>query len=186
MSMKQRFIALVGLPVALALASLIPAEEGVVLKTYRDPVGIITSCMGHTGPELKMGQTFTREQCNEQMYADLIKHAEPAMKCAGNPQGPQLVAAIDFAFNKGVNGFCTSTYARKLKARDPAACNEPLRWTNVTVGGRLVSCYDPKNQCRGLVTRAERNSRMCQGDMSDLAINVDFTQGGELPAGETP
>ena len=83
MDAKARFFALVGLPAALALGILIPKDEGVVLKTYRDPVGILTSCMGHTGPELKLGQTFTRAECDQTMYTDLVAHTEPVVKCMG-------------------------------------------------------------------------------------------------------
>jgi lysozyme len=185
-TIKARFVALVGLPVAMALATLIPRDEGMVLKTYRDPVGILTSCMGHTGPELKLGQTYTREQCDQQMFADLLKHTDPVVQCMGttvwNRTPPyQRVAIVDFAYNKGVTAFCTSTYKAKLVARDPLACQEPLRWTNVTLSGRKVSCYVRSNNCYGLVLRAERNQRMCSGDMSDLGLDIDFTLTGELP-----
>lgn len=191
MDAKAKFIALVGLPAAMALALLIPKDEGTVLKTYRDPVGILTSCMGHTGPELKMGQTFTPAECDATMYSDLLKHTEPVIKCMGTDAWYRTppykrVAIVDFAYNKGVSGFCTSTYKRKLVEGDPSACKEPLRWTNVTVKGQKVSCHVRSNNCYGLVLRAQRNERMCNGDMSDLGLDIDFSQVGELPAGEAP
>lgn len=182
-SAKTRFIALVGLPAALALATLIPKEEGVVLKTYRDPVGILTSCMGHTGPELKLGQVFTRAQCDETMYLDLIKHAEPVIKCAGPMDGPKTVSAIDFGYNKGVYAFCNSGFAQKLKAKDPAACEEPLRWVYATKNGRKLDCRIRSNDCYGLVLRAERTKRLCQGDTSDLGIEIDWTLTAETQDG---
>src|SRR3546814_13432063 len=40
-------------------------------NTYLDPVDIITSCYGHTGNDLKQGQTFTDEQCLDQLSKDL-------------------------------------------------------------------------------------------------------------------
>lgn len=184
-SAKAKMIAMVGLPVVCVLAVLIPMEEGVVYQTYRDPVGIISSCMGHTGPELKMGQRFTKEQCDEQMWVDLVKHAEPAMKCSGSPFGPRGVAAIDFAYNKGVGNFCRSTFAKKLAARDPLACDEPLRWVYAD-NGRL-DCRILSNNCYGLVKRAVRTKAICSGDLSGLGVLVDFGPDiGSVQAGATP
>ncbi len=46
-----------------------------MLRTYRDPIGIVSACTGHTGPELRTGQTFTKEQCTEMLDVDLLKYA---------------------------------------------------------------------------------------------------------------
>jgi len=55
MSVKNKLLAL-GLSSALATSGMFIAKhEGLVLGTYPDPVGIVTSCYGHTGPELKLG-----------------------------------------------------------------------------------------------------------------------------------
>ena len=187
MDAKQRFIVLVGAPVAVVMGILIPREEKVVLATYRDPVGIITSCAGHVDPTLRMGMKFTAAQCNEQMYEDLIKHTVPIIKCIGQVNwdrmpGPQKVGAIDFAYNKGVTAFCTSTYKRQLAEQSPAACSQPLRW-NYANGGK-VDCRIRSNNCYGVILRNQRNSRMCTGDMSDLGIDIDFSQTGTPAAGE--
>ena len=91
-TIKQKLAAKIG---AGALALLVPVVlyfEGTVTKTYKDPIGIITACVGHTGPELKMGQTFTPEQCQEMLYADLLKHSgdidciKRPLRCAGRWQ----------------------------------------------------------------------------------------------------
>lgn len=39
-------------------------------------MGIVTACTGHTGPELNIGQTCTRQQCEEMLYKDVVKHAD--------------------------------------------------------------------------------------------------------------
>jgi len=183
MNARAKLIALIGLPAVLALGTLIPQEEGVVLKTYRDPVGIITSCMGHTGPELRLGMTFTRAECDTQMYTDLLKHAEPVIKCAGPLQGPRVVAAIDFAYNKGTSGFCNSGFARKLKSAAPDACDEPLKWVYATKAGKKLDCRVRSNDCYGLVLRAQRTKRMCEGDMSDLGLDIDWSLTAETEDG---
>lgn len=187
MSPQARFIALVGLPAALALGILIPKDEGVVLRTYRDPVGIITSCMGHTEPGLKLGVTYTRAECDATMYADLLRHTEPVVRCMGQGAWDRMpaykrVAIIDFAFNKGVTAFCSSTYKTKLVAGDPAACEQPKRWFRADSG--RVDCRIRSNNCYGVVERNARNARMCAGDMSNLGLDsIDFAPDGAIPEG---
>ena len=62
MTPRQRLAAKIGAGVVALAVPLVAHFEGTVYRTYRDPIGIITSCTGHTGPELRMGQTFTKEE----------------------------------------------------------------------------------------------------------------------------
>ncbi|MCL1125220.1 hypothetical protein L2764_12225 [Shewanella surugensis] len=75
MAISQRLMAL-GLTSAVALSGgiLVAENEGLVLGTYLDPIGIVTSCYGHTGGELQLGQDFTEAQCLEQLAVDLSHH----------------------------------------------------------------------------------------------------------------
>src|SRR3546814_9460270 len=61
----------IGLAAAVSGAFLVAPSEGYNNNTYLDPVDIITSCYGHTGNDLKQGQTFTDEQCLDQLSKDL-------------------------------------------------------------------------------------------------------------------
>ncbi|WKB52325.1 lysozyme [Eleftheria terrae] len=140
---------------ALAVSSVV-TFEGTVPRTYRDPVGILTACRGHTGPELRMGQQFTPDQCDELMYIDLLE-AEADIACIKQPLRPHEKAAfISFAFNVGREKFCASTLARKANAGDLAgACAELSRW--VWAGGQ---------QLPGLVRRRAHERAMCEGRVS--------------------
>lgn len=140
---------------ALALAvPLIAHFEGTVYRTYRDPIGILTSCTGHTGPELMMGQTWTQEQCDQQLYGDLLKHSK-ALECINHPlTDGQKAAFLSFAFNVGNGNFCGSTLARKANAGDMrGACAELSRW--VYAGGKELP---------GLVRRRAAERAMCEGE----------------------
>lgn len=152
MTPKQRLAAKVGAGTAALLIALVPVFEGTVLRTYRDPVGILTSCMGHTGPELRMGQTFSLSQCNEQLAQDLLKHAD-ALKCINRPlTDGQKAAFVSFAYNVGNGAFCGSTLARKANAGDLAgACAELSRWT-----------YAKGQQLPGLVKRRQVERKVCE------------------------
>ena len=126
--------------------------EGTIQRVYRDPIGILTSCTGHTGPELRMGQVFTKEQCEQQLLADLLKHAD-ALDCVKKPMTDgQKAAFLSFAFNVGEGAFCGSTLARKANAGDMrGACAELSRWT--LAGGREMP---------GLVKRRAAERKVCE------------------------
>ena len=155
MSDKAKLIAKIG---ATAVALVIPVVtyyEGKVNRTYVDPVGVLTSCYGHTGPELKPGQTFTDEQCLVQLEADLTKHAI-ALDCVRVPlTDGQKAAFLSFAFNVGTGAFCGSTLVRKANTGDmPGACSELSKW--VYAGGK---------QLPGLVKRRAAERAMCERDL---------------------
>ena len=123
-----------------------------MLQSYRDPIGIVTACVGHTGPELRMGQRYTRQQCEDMLYGDLLKHAQ-ALDCIKQPMTDgQKAAFVSFAFNVGNKALCDSTLARKANAGDMAgACAELSRWTRA--GGRELP---------GLVKRRAAERELCE------------------------
>lgn len=152
MSWKAKFIAIVGAGAAALAVPLVQKYEGTVLRSYRDPVNVLTSCTGHTGPELRDGQTFTREQCEEMLYKDLAKHAD-ALSCVRTPlTDGQRAAFLSFAFNVGDDAFCRSTLVRKANAGDiDGACAELSRWT-----------YAGGKQLPGLVKRRAAERQLCE------------------------
>ncbi len=153
MSTRQNLIATVGAGCCAALLAYVPQFEGTVLRGYKDPIGIITACTGHTKTAV-LGRPYTKAECEQLLVEDLLEHAAPVLKCApvlrDRPQ--QLAASISFAFNVGTEAFCTSTYRRKLLAGDPTACAELLRWTKA--GGQELP---------GLVKRRAIERDMCEG-----------------------
>ncbi len=122
-------------------------------RVYLDPIGIKTACTGHTGPELKLGQTFTAEECSEMLAADLTTAARGVQDCIKVPVSTEELAGYtSFGFNAGVSAFCTSTAARKLNAGDHAgACAELSRWTKA--GGHELA---------GLVRRRAAERALCE------------------------
>lgn len=130
MSVKNKLLAL-GLSSALATSGMFIAKhEGLVLGTYPDPVGIVTSCYGHTGSELRLGQKFSEDECLEQLAKDLSKHNTEMSKHIKIPLSAEEHAAyLSFTYNVGVGNFKSSTLLKKLNSGDRnGACNELLRW----------------------------------------------------------
>lgn len=138
-------IAVSGLAAVVAAAALavpmIAEHEDVVLKSYPDPVQIPTACAGHTGPEVKLGQTFTLDQCMRILAADTVEHGLALDRCIARPVPNETRAAFtSFAFNVGARAACGSAAIRKLNAGDlKGACAELSRWTKVTVTGRAAA-----------------------------------------------
>lgn len=113
-----------------ATVALVAAHEGYRAYTYADPVGIPTACFGHTGPNVRMGQTYTRLQCEKLLIDDLQKAHNAVVQCIRTPlTDNQRVALTSFAYNVGGQALCGSTLAKKANAGDMAgACNELPRW----------------------------------------------------------
>lgn len=153
MAVNQRLVAIVGAASAALLFGVVKHFEGTVPRTYLDPIGIKTACVGHTGPELRMGQTFTAAECDEMLSADLSIAANGVQDCITEPMSTGETAAyISFAFNAGVPAFCNSTAARLLNEGDHAgACAQLSRWVNA--GGRVLP---------GLVRRRAAERQLCE------------------------
>lgn len=152
MTPRQRLTAKIGAGSVALVLPVVMLYEGTVYRTYKDPVSILTACTGHTGPELRMGQRYTKEQCEAMLYGDLLKHAD-ALNCIKTPLADnQKAAFLSFAFNVGNGAFCKSTLARKANAGDlMGACAELSRW--VMAGGR---------ELQGLVKRRAAERQLCE------------------------
>jgi len=140
--------------VALSGGYLIAPNEGKVNATYIDPVGIATSCYGHTGPELKLGQKYTDDQCLDQLAKDLSSHDKQMMNLVRVPLTDyQHAAFLSFTYNVGVGNFKSSTMLRKLNSKDyEGACEELSKWV-----------YAKKQKLNGLITRRQQEKDMCLG-----------------------
>lgn len=178
----KALIALVTLPVAIGLVTLVPAEESgrtvetaivqrdkavaeirmrhvagpQYLRAYRDAVGIWTVCDGDT----KGVTGATRETeagCLVRLERVLVEHAAGVKRCAPGlwaaGREQQRLASISLAVNIGVSAFCSSTAKRLLEAgKIRAGCDAFRMW---------VKAGRPKRTLRGLVERRERERAIC-------------------------
>lgn len=143
-----------GSTAALAALGLIAAYEGKENEVYLDIVKVPTACYGHTGPEVKLGQRFSDEQCMDMLHRDVGKFSVAIDRCVTNPQVPAAswAAFISFSYNVGPDAFCKSTLVKKLNAGDVrGACAELSRWTKA--GGQVR---------QGLVNRRRSERAYCE------------------------
>jgi len=108
----------------------IKAFEGLSLRAYRCPAGVLTIGYGNTSMA-KRYPTITREQADLFLKAD-IANVEKALARLNLPQLTQYQwdAIVDFCFNLGVGNFAKSTLLRKIRinTKDLTIPFEFKRW----------------------------------------------------------
>lgn len=135
---------------------LVAPSEGYRSNTYLDPVGIITSCIGHTSSSLKLGQSFTEEECLDQFAEDLDEADEDVSSVIHVPLTLwQRAALISFTYNVGVGNLERSTLAKTFNQKQyNQGCDMLLDWV-----------YAKKKKLKGLEQRRELERSMCLGQM---------------------
>lgn len=111
--------------------------EGLRLRAYLCPAGIPTIGYGATGPDIKLGMTWTAAEAEARLQRDTLHYLTAAQKlCPGATWG-RLEALADFAFNLGPTRLAGSTLRRKVNRGDWAgAAVEIEKW--VFGGGRKL------------------------------------------------
>ena len=147
-----KLASVVGAATAAILLLTVPKWEGTVNEGYKDPIGIVTACVGHT-KTAELGRPYTDAECEKLLIDDLVEHAEGVKRCVKVPLTKgQLAASVSFTFNIGITKFCKSTMVKKFNAGDYAgACAELSRWTRAD--GKVL---------RGLVERRKQERAICE------------------------
>ncbi len=138
---------------AIAIAAvLIPDLEGLRYEPYRDVVGVLTVCYGHTGADIVIGKRYTSGECKAMLDKDLVPFARSVERSVKIPASEyQKASLISFSYNVGVKAFESSTLLRKLNAGDSkGACDEMRRWNKA--GGKVW---------KGLINRREVEREIC-------------------------
>jgi lysozyme len=163
MSTRQKLVALVSAPCAALLLTQLPKFEGTVLRGYRDPIGVVTACTGHTKSAV-LGRPYTPAECDALLVDDLVDKAAAVLQCTPVLQGQtyRLAAATSFAFNVGITAYCGSTTARRFNAGDYAGACKALNESDtgkpqwVTARGKPLP---------GLVKRRAIERQLCEGKL---------------------
>lgn len=149
---KAAGTAAIAAALAMAVAGLKP-DEGKRNVSYLDIVKVPTSCYGHTGPDVVVGQYRTDAQCELLLTEDAREHMMGALACSPElaTRPDQLAAVTRLTFNIGVRGYCRSSIARNFAAgRWRAGCDGFPAWRYA--GGREI---------RGLLLRRQRERAQC-------------------------
>lgn len=157
---KRTLQGTVGAGAAAILLSILPKFEGVVLRGYKDPIGIVTACAGHTKTAV-LGKPYTPDECNALLDQDLVEHAHGVLACTPGLAGHtnQTAAAVSFAYNVGVGAYCRSMTARRFNAGEWAgAC----RAMNQADNGKPQWVWADGKILPGLVARRAAERALCE------------------------
>lgn len=126
--------------------------EGREYVAYKDVVGVLTVCDGHTGKDIIPGKRYTDKECDAITKSDLnriARQVDPVIKVPTTET--QRAAIYSFAYNVGASAAINSTLMKKLNAKDySGACDELKRW--VFAGGQ---------KWKGLINRREVEYQVC-------------------------
>ena len=140
---------------AVIAAALIAPFEGLATRAYKDTLanGLPTVCYGMTiyDRPVSIGDEYTPEECMAFLVADIPKYRGKIEHCIKVPlSNHQWAAAVSLSYNIGAGAFCRSTFARRLNAHDPKACDSILAFDRA--GGKVI---------RGLQRRREAERKVC-------------------------
>lgn len=155
-----------GSAVGLLLAALLVVQwEGYSATPYRDAVGVLTVCYGHTGA-VQPRQRYTQAECARMLASDLGEAWRTVQRCINAPMADhQAAALVSFAYNVGPgapgvkDGLCWLKSGAQPRIRVLAnqgrwdlACAQLPHWT--LAGGRKL---------RGLERRRQAEQALCEG-----------------------
>lgn len=127
---------------------------------YEDVVNVVTVCKGHTDPSLRVGDVWTKEQCDALLVKDVTEHGQRLLSCITVPINQHIFDGLSsWAFNVGTGAACKSTLIKLLnQGRYTEACNALLAWDRA--GGKRV---------RGLTNRRKAERELCLKPMENHA-----------------
>lgn len=155
MSNKFRIASAVG-GIAVAIALIVPTLqrwEGHEARPYKDMIGVLTVCYGHTGPDIRPKDVYTPKECTTLLEKDIEKFATGVLKITPTIEDKPyvLASAISFSYNVGLENYRKSSTARNYnKGNYPLGCAYMLLYNKA--GGKFV---------QGLQNRREDEFNIC-------------------------
>jgi len=133
-------------------AALIKPFEGCKLKAYLCPAGVPTIGWGATGPDVRMGMTWTQQQADDRFMEHLQHFGEGVEKLLGDTPvtAHQMAALVSLAYNIGLGNLGKSTLLKKHKAGDYAGAKAEFTKWNLA-GGKILAGLTRRRNAEALV-----------------------------------
>lgn len=163
-----------------ATVDLVKEFEGLRLKAYRDPVGVVTIGYGYTnragfGPGVDMGDVWTEDRAEEMLRKGLDVFADQIRPhFTREPNENQFGAMLSLTYNIGAGAFADSTCLRRFNEGDEEGAAEALTWFN-KAGGKVL---------RGLVRRREAERQLFLTPAPEPPVNTSPEPVNEAPKSE--
>jgi lysozyme len=123
--------------------------EGIELKAYLCPAGILTIGYGSTGQHVKPGMTITEREAETLLRSDLQRFERCVEASVKVPlTDNQFAALVCFTFNVGEAAFKSSTLLKLLNQGDyEAVPAQLLRWNKA--GGKVLNGLTRRREAEG-------------------------------------
>ena len=114
---------------------LIKKHEGLKLKAYRCPAGVLTIGYGHTGPDVKDGLEINKAKADCLLDSDVrfaVKKVNELVKKTISQN--QFDSLVSFTFNLGPGRLASSTLLKKVNQNpnDKSISLEFAKWVNAS------------------------------------------------------
>ena len=119
--------------------TLIKQFEGLALRAYLCPAGVLTIGYGHTGKDVFAGQTITEADASELLRKDVARFEAAVNRyVASEINQNQFDALVSFTYNVGEGALQKSSLLRLVNNNpsDPAIQQAFLMWTKA--GGKIL------------------------------------------------
>lgn len=148
--MKQHLPATAAAAVFASALALLWGLEGNRNKPYKDIGGVVTVCMGHTGPDIQ-DRTYSNTECKAMAEQDVKRFMASVQQITPNITGNQLVAATSFAYNVGLGAYQRSSVAKHFnKGELREGCQAMKQY--IYVRGKPI---------QGLINRRDKEFKVC-------------------------
>lgn len=143
-----------GRQIGAAGLEIVKRNEGLRLKAYVCPAGVLTIGYGSTGPHVKPGMVITEAEADRLLQEDLDRFEEAVERHARNATQNQFDAMVSLAFNIGIANFRKSSVLRQhIAGQHAAAANSFALWNKAKVAGVL-------KELPGLTRRRAEEARL--------------------------
>lgn len=150
MSNKSKFAAAL-LTLSVSGIALITGFEGKENVAYYDSIKVPTVCVGHTGPEVKVGDRYSDTMCDDLLRKDTTV-AQKAVKrlVKAKITQEQYDVLVSWTFNLGEGNLAASTMLKDINAGNCVKAGAEMRkWDRA--GGQVVSGLTRRRVAESLI-----------------------------------
>lgn len=143
--------------------NLIKESEGLHLKAYKCPAGVLTIGYGHTGKDVKEGMVITEEKANELLKQDIARFERhvSVYDRIYNFTSNEFSALVSFAFNLG-----TITGLTKNGTR-----------TKQQIANKMLEyCYASGKKLNGLYKRRQKERKLFLKKNNEYEVTGNYVR----------
>ncbi|EPR9728451.1 glycoside hydrolase family protein [Escherichia coli] len=123
--------------------------ENIAYLPYRDIAGVLTVCVGHTGPDIEM-RRYSHAECMALLDSDLKPVYAAIDRLVRVPLTPyQKTALATFIFNTGVTAFSNPSFRTVWMHTDTTF---PAMWFAARLTGWQSSNWSPWKTCAAFMS----------------------------------